>query len=115
MRTGRPTLTMSSDERTHLLAIARSRSLPAALTLRASPCLPGYAASLRNRKRIEPFGWGRTIGGLARPMLRGVEKLGFKFTLTMAGYNLIRLPNSSQPKHERQPHMETPNPSITFN
>ena len=35
MRTGRPTLTMSSDERTHPLAITRSRSLPAALTLRA--------------------------------------------------------------------------------
>ncbi len=37
MRTGRPkaTLTMSSEERTHLLAITRSRSLPAALTLRA--------------------------------------------------------------------------------
>ena len=37
MRTGRPkaVLTMSSDERTHLLAITRSRSLPAALTLRA--------------------------------------------------------------------------------
>jgi putative transposase len=37
MRTGRPktTLTMSGDERTHLLAITRSRSLPAALTLRA--------------------------------------------------------------------------------
>lgn len=52
----------------------------------------GYAVSQRKRKRIEPFGWGRTIGGLARPMLRGVEKLGFKFTLTMAGYNLIRLP-----------------------
>jgi len=37
MRTGRPKaiLTISSDERAHLLAIARSRSLPAALTLRA--------------------------------------------------------------------------------
>jgi putative transposase len=37
MRTGRPkaVLTMSSDERAHLLAITRSRSLPAALTLRA--------------------------------------------------------------------------------
>ena len=54
---------------------------------------PGYAASQQTRKRIEePFGWGKTIGGLARPMLRGVQKLGFKFTLTMAGYNLIRLP-----------------------
>jgi Transposase DDE domain len=54
---------------------------------------PGYSASQQTRKRIEePFGWGKTIGGLARPMLRGVQKLGFKFTLTMAGYNLIRLP-----------------------
>jgi hypothetical protein len=44
-------------------------------------------------KRIEePFGWGKTIGWLARPMLRGVKKLGFKFNLTMAGYNPIRLP-----------------------
>jgi hypothetical protein len=54
---------------------------------------PGYAVSQQKRKRIEePFGWGKTIGGLARPMLRGVRKFGFKFTLTMAGYNLIRLP-----------------------
>jgi transposase len=54
---------------------------------------PGYALSQQKRKRIEePFGWGKTIGGLARTMLRGVKKLGFKFTLTMAGYNLIRLP-----------------------
>ncbi len=53
----------------------------------------GYAVSQQKRKRIEePFGWGKTIGGLARPMLRGVKKLGFKFTLTMAGYNLIKLP-----------------------
>jgi hypothetical protein len=37
MRTGRPkaVLTMSSEERARLLAITRSRSLPAALTLRA--------------------------------------------------------------------------------
>jgi putative transposase len=37
MRTGRPKamLTISSDERTQLTAITRSRSLPAALTLRA--------------------------------------------------------------------------------
>src|SRR6266481_2174106 len=54
---------------------------------------PGYAVSQQKRKRIEEsFGWGKTIGGLARPMLRGVKKLGFKFTLTMVSYNLIRLP-----------------------
>jgi hypothetical protein len=41
---------------------------------------------------LELFGWAKTIGGLAWPMLRGIKKLGFKFTLTMAGYNLIRPP-----------------------
>src|SRR5258706_11801053 len=37
MRTGRPKalLTMSSEERAHLVAVTRSRSLPAALTLRS--------------------------------------------------------------------------------
>jgi hypothetical protein len=29
---------------------------------------------------------------LARPMFRGVDRLRFKFTLTMASYNLIRIP-----------------------
>ena len=58
---------------------------------------PGYAVSQQKRKRIEePFGWGKTIGGLARPMLRGVRKLSFKFTLTMAAYNLIRLPRLTE-------------------
>ena len=53
----------------------------------------GYAISQQKRKRVEePFGWGKTIGGLARPMLRGVKKLDFKFTLTMAAYDLIKLP-----------------------
>ena len=54
---------------------------------------PGYEISQQKRKRVEePFGWGKTIGGLARPMFRGVERLRFKFTLTMASYNLIRIP-----------------------
>jgi transposase len=54
---------------------------------------PGYAVSQQKRKRTEePFGWGKTIGGLARPMLRGARRLAFKFTLTMAAYDLIRLP-----------------------
>ncbi|MGZ3256922.1 MAG: hypothetical protein ACXU68_09155, partial [Croceibacterium sp.] len=52
----------------------------------------GYEISQQKRKRVEePFGWGKTIGGLARPMLRGVKKLDFKFTLTMAAYDLIKL------------------------
>jgi len=53
----------------------------------------GYEISQQKRKRVEePFGWGKTIGGLARPMLRGVKRLDFKFTLTMAAYDLIKLP-----------------------
>ena len=53
----------------------------------------GYAISQQKRKRVEePFGWGKTIGGLARPMLRGVKKLDFKFIWTMTAYNLIKLP-----------------------
>jgi len=53
----------------------------------------GYEVSQQKRKRVEePFGWGKTIGGLARPMLRGVKKLDFKFTMTMAAYDLIKLP-----------------------
>jgi hypothetical protein len=54
---------------------------------------PGYAISQQRRKRTEkPFGWGKTIGGLARPMLRGDAPLKFKFTFTMVAYDLIRLP-----------------------
>jgi hypothetical protein len=54
---------------------------------------PGYAISQQKRKLVEePFGWAKTIGGLARPMLRGAKRLVFKFTLTMAAYDLIRLP-----------------------
>ena len=54
---------------------------------------PGYAVSQKKRKLVEePFGWGKVIGGLARPMRRGVARMGFVFTLTMAAYDLIRLP-----------------------
>ena len=53
----------------------------------------GYAVSQRIRKRIEEvFGWGKTIGPLARTMLRGTERVGTQFTFTVAGYNLARLP-----------------------
>ena len=53
----------------------------------------GYVVSQRKRKLIEEaFGWAKTIGGLARPMLRGAARLAFKFTLVMAAYDLVRLP-----------------------
>jgi hypothetical protein len=54
---------------------------------------PGYGISQHKRERTEePFGWAKTIGGLARPMLRRAASLRFKFTLTRATYDLIRLP-----------------------
>jgi transposase len=53
----------------------------------------GYAVSQRIRKRIEEvFGWGKTVGPLARTMLRGTERVGAQFTFTVSGYNLARLP-----------------------
>lgn len=53
----------------------------------------GYAVSQRIRKRIEEvFGWGKTVGPLARTMLRGIERVGAQFTFAVAGYNLARLP-----------------------
>jgi hypothetical protein len=49
----------------------------------------GYEISQQKRKRVEePFGWGRTIGGGLGRCQVGVKKLGFKFTLTMAAYDL---------------------------
>ena len=54
---------------------------------------PGYAASQRLRKRIEEgFGWIKTTGGLARTRHRGLDRVGWMFTLAAAAYNLVRLP-----------------------
>lgn len=54
---------------------------------------PGYAKSQRCRKKIEePFGWAKTVGGLAQTLYRGIERVRARFTLTMAACNLARLP-----------------------
>lgn len=54
---------------------------------------PGYAISLRIRKRIEEvFGWAKTTGGLRKTRHKGTERVGWIFTLTAAAYNLVRLP-----------------------
>jgi hypothetical protein len=54
---------------------------------------PGYAVSQKKRKLVEePFGWGKVIGGLARPMRRGVAYMGYAFTFVMGAYDLVRLP-----------------------
>ena len=54
---------------------------------------PGYAISLRIRKRIEEaFGWAKTVAGLRKARDRGLSKIDWQFTLAMAAYNLVRLP-----------------------
>jgi IS5 family transposase len=54
---------------------------------------PGYAISLRIRKRIEEaFGWIKTVGGQRKSRFRGLDRVGWAFTFTAAAYNLVRLP-----------------------
>jgi len=54
---------------------------------------PGYAISMRIRKRIEEaFGWAKTVAGLRKMRHRGLPKVDWQFTLAMTAYNLIRLP-----------------------
>lgn len=53
----------------------------------------GYALSIKHRKRIEePFGWAKTVGGIAQTVHRGIERVRSRFILTMAANNLARLP-----------------------
>ena len=54
---------------------------------------PGYAQSQRSRKKIEePFGWAKTVGGMAQTVHRGLDRVRAQFTMTMAACNLARLP-----------------------
>jgi hypothetical protein len=53
----------------------------------------GYALSQRCRKKIEePFGWAKTVGGMAQTLHRGLDRVRAQFTMTMAACNLARLP-----------------------
>jgi transposase len=52
-----------------------------------------YAVSQRKRKLIEEaFGWAKTIAGLAKVKVRGLDRVRHQFTFAMAAYNLIRMP-----------------------
>lgn len=63
---------------------------------RRNPRQPGYALSLRIRKRIkEIFSWAKTCGGLRKTLHCGQDRLGWAFVLTAVAYNLIRLPKLS--------------------
>jgi transposase len=53
---------------------------------------PGYAVSLRLRKRVEEiFGWGKTVGGLRKLRYIGLARNDLSFQLTTAAYNLLRI------------------------
>jgi len=59
---------------------------------------PGYAVSLRIRKRIEEvFGWAKSSAGQGKTRFRGLPRVRFAFTLTLAAYNLVRLPKLLEP------------------
>ena len=54
----------------------------------------GYQLSQKARKRIEEvFGWMKTVGQLRKVRHRGVDRVGWTFTLTAAVYNLVRMRN----------------------
>jgi IS5 family transposase len=56
----------------------------------------GYRISQQKRKRVEEiFGWMKTTGGLRKLRHRGLELVGWMFTLTAAVYNLVRIRNLS--------------------
>lgn len=55
---------------------------------------PGYAVSQQKRKRVEEiFGWMKTVGGMRKLRHRGLQLVGWMFTLAAAAYNLVRIRN----------------------
>jgi transposase len=72
----------------HVAAKARHSAIDRRTTRHAS-----YKVSQRKRKLVEePFGWGKEVGPIRKTMLRGLQRVGAQFTLTMAAYNLAKLP-----------------------
>lgn len=58
---------------------------------------PGYEISQRKRKRVEEiFGWLKTVGLMRKTRHRGVLRVGWMFTFTLAVYNLVRMRNLVQ-------------------
>jgi transposase len=55
---------------------------------------PGYRISQQKRKRVEEiFGWMKTVGGMRKLRHRGLQLVGWMFTLAAAAYNLVRIRN----------------------
>jgi hypothetical protein len=54
----------------------------------------GYAISQQRRKRVEEiFGWMKTVGGMRKLRHRGLQLVGWMFTLAAATYNIVRIRN----------------------
>ena len=52
-----------------------------------------YRTSQVHRKRIEEvFAWVKTVAGLSKTRHRGLARVDWQFTLALAAYDLIRLP-----------------------
>jgi transposase len=72
----------------HVAAKVRHSAIDGRTTRHAS-----YAVSQRKRKLIEEaFGWAKTVAGLAKVRVRGLDRVRHQFTFAMAAYNLIRMP-----------------------
>ncbi len=54
----------------------------------------GYEVSQKKRKLIEEvFGWLKTVGPMRRPHFRGLKRMSWWFTFSVAVYNLVRMRN----------------------
>ena len=54
----------------------------------------GYGVSQRKRKRVEEvFGWMKTVALQRKTRFRGLDRVGWMFTLAAAAYNLVRMRN----------------------
>ena len=52
---------------------------------------PGYAVSMRKRKRVEEiFGWLKNVGVMRKTRLRGTQPVGWIFSFSLAAFNLVR-------------------------
>ena len=75
---------------------------------------PGYAISQVIRKRIEEgFGWVKAVGMMAKTKLRGTARVGWRFQLTAAAYDLIRLPKLLMPDPLQAPAPHKPVSNIS--
>jgi hypothetical protein len=79
---------VAADRRVSKLGVVRHSAVDGRTTRHR-----GYDLSQRVRKRIEEvFGWIKSSAGLRQTKHRGRDRVGWRFDLAAAAYNLIRLP-----------------------